>query len=89
VTRLATAAESVGSQREAVELAREAVRQAEARYRNEFVTELVVEEARLGLSMARTGYAQAVFDHFMASLDLDVAAGSLRLPAAKGSASPE
>ena len=79
LSRVRTARESVESQTETVGQAREAVRQAQVRYENGFVTELVVERARLGLAQVRTGLAQAKFDHFMAALDLRKAAGTLEV----------
>jgi len=57
-----TARELVESQSENVRQALEAVRQAELRYREGLVTELVEKEARLGLTQARTNLAQALFE---------------------------
>jgi outer membrane protein TolC len=80
--RVQTAREFVSSQKEAVGLAEEAVRQAGARYRNGLVTEVVEQEARVGLAQARTNLAQARFELFSSSLELDRAAGLLEAPAA-------
>jgi outer membrane protein TolC len=90
LSRVRTARESVESQTETVGQAGEAVRQAQVRYENGFVTELVVERARLGLAQVRTGLAQAKFDHFMATLDLRKAAGTLeaRPPAEDATTEP-
>jgi len=80
LSRVRTSREAVESQVENVAQAQEAVRQAEVRYKNEMISEIVVREAQLGLTQARTSYAQAVFEHFMATLDLDLAAGRLAVP---------
>ena len=80
MSRVESARESVESQGETVGQAAEAVRQAQVRYENGFVTELVVERARLGLAQARTNLAQAEFELFMATLDLQMAAGILEVP---------
>jgi outer membrane protein TolC len=80
VARVENARESVESQGESVRLARRAHEQASARYENGLVTELVVEEARVGLARSRSNYVGAMFEHFMAMLDLEKAAGILEVP---------
>jgi len=78
--RARTARELVESQSENVRQALEAVRQAELRYREGLVTELVEKEARLGLTQARTNLAQALFEQFAASVELERASGLVEPP---------
>lgn len=78
--RLRAARNAVESQRANVELAREAVRQAEARYKSGVLTETVLEEARLALTQARTGHVRSIHEHVMAELDLRRACGALDVP---------
>ncbi len=81
--RLQSAREFLASSSENVTQAREAVRQADSRYRNGLIAELALDEARLALAQARTNDAQARFDLYRAMLDLKRASGLMELPAAR------
>jgi len=78
--RLQSAREFLASASGNVTQAREAVRQADARYRNGLIAELELDEARVALAQARTNDAQARFELYKAMLDLDRATGLIELP---------
>jgi len=78
--RLQSAREFLASASGNVDQAREAVRQADARYRNGLIAELALDEARVALARARTNDAQARFELYRAMLDLDRATGLIELP---------
>jgi outer membrane protein TolC len=79
--RLESAREFLASASENVTQAREAVRQAEARYRNGLIAELTLDEARVALAQALTNDAQARFELYRSMLDLQRASGLTAVPA--------
>jgi outer membrane protein TolC len=78
--RLKSAREFLAGASENVTQAREAVRQADVRYRNGLIAELVLDEARVSLAQARTNDARARFELYKSMLDLDQATGLIELP---------
>ncbi len=80
ILSLEDATEFVESQSENVRQAEEGLRLATVRYAEEMATELDVLDARLALTQARNNYAQAVYNHTVASLSLKKAMGVIPLP---------
>lgn len=80
VLSLEDAAELVESQQANLGRAREGLRLAEARYRNEMSTQVEVLDARAALVAAQGLYHQAVYDHTMARLKIEKATGTLDAP---------
>jgi len=80
VLSLEDAAELVESQEANLERAKEGLRLAEARYRNDMSTQVEVLDARAALVAAQGLYHQAVYDHVLARLKLEKATGTLAAP---------
>ncbi len=77
ILNLQDAEEFVESQRQNVDQAREGLRQTEKRFENGLATELDVLQSRTSLTIARSNYAQAVYNHNIAKLSLDKAMGTI------------
>jgi len=71
LSNLETARESIYAQKKNVDLAEETLSLAEARYRSGAATNLDVLDAQLVLTRARTGYANALYNHNIARADLE------------------
>ena len=80
LSSVAMARQFLAAQSKNVELAAEALRLAQERFREGMSTQLEVQDSRLGLSQAETNLAQAQYELARAGLELEKATGKLELP---------